>query len=135
MTLTLILVGLCYMALLFWLASWGDKKTVLAKKISHHPFVYSLALGIYCTSWTYYGAVGTATNSGWSFLPILLGPALLFMFGHRFLHKLVLVSKKQNITTIADFISARYGKRQLTAILVTLIALLATIPYLSLIHI
>jgi len=132
MTLTLIFVGLAYMALLFWLANWGDKKTVLAKKISHHPFVYSLALGIYCTSWTYYGAVGTAANSGWSFLPILLGPALLFMFGHRFLHKLVLVSKKQNITTIADFISARYGKRQLSAILVTLIALLATIPYIAL---
>ncbi|SFB83212.1 Na+/proline symporter [Pseudoalteromonas denitrificans DSM 6059] len=120
------------MGLLFWLANWGDKKTPLAKKISHHPFVYSLALGIYCTSWTYYGAVGTATNSGWNYLPILLGPALLFMFGHRFLYKLVLVSKKQNITTIADFISARYGKRQLTAILVTLIALLATIPYIAL---
>lgn len=110
----------------------GDKNTIRATQITRHPFVYSLALGIYCTSWTFYGAVGTASNHGWSYLPILLGPALLFIFGQRFLRKLVLVSKKQNITTIADFISARYGKRQFTAILVTLIALFATIPYIAL---
>ncbi|MBQ4832177.1 PAS-domain containing protein [Pseudoalteromonas sp. MMG010] len=132
MTVVLILVALGYIGMLFWLANWGDKTTALAKKISHHPFVYSLSLGIYCTSWTYYGSVGTAATSSWSYLPILLGPALLFFFGQRFLRKLVLVSKKQNITTIADFISARYGKRQTTAIMVTIIALLATIPYIAL---
>lgn len=132
MTIALIFVALTYIGLLFWLANWGDKTTRSAKRISHHPLVYSFALGIYCTSWTYYGAVGTAAYSGWSYLPILLGPALLFLFGHGFLKKLVLVSKKQNITTIADFISARYGKRQLTAVLVTLIAFLATIPYIAL---
>ncbi len=128
----LLIFTISYMALLFWLARWGDKPYPLAKKISHHPFVYSLALGVYCTSWTYYGAVGTAANATWNYLPILLGPALLFIFGQRLLRKLVIVSKKQNITTIADFISARYGKRHLTAILVTLIALLATIPYIAL---
>ena len=132
MTIALVFVALAYIGVLFWLANWGDKATPLAKKISHHPFVYSFALGIYCTSWTFYGAVGTAANSGWSYLPILLGPSLLFLFGHSFLRKMILVSKKQNITTIADFISARYGKRQLTAILVTFIALLATIPYIAL---
>lgn len=132
MTVALILVSLAYILLLFWLANWGDKTTPLAKYISHHPFVYALSLGIYCTSWTYYGSVGTAANDGWNYLPILLGPVLLFVLAPQFLRKLVLVSKKQNITTIADFISARYGKRQLTAILVTLIALLATIPYIAL---
>lgn len=132
MTAALIFVSICYIGLLFWLANWGDKTTPLAKKISHHPFVYAFSLGIYCTSWTYYGAVGTAANSAWHYLPILLGPALLFLFGQGFLRKLVLVSKKQNITTIADFISARYGKRQATAIMVTIIALLATIPYIAL---
>jgi len=132
MTALLIIVALGYIGVLFWLANWGDKTTPLAKRISHHPFVYSLSLGIYCTSWTYYGSVGTAATSSWSYLPILLGPALLFFFGQGFLRKLVLVSKKQNITTIADFISARYGKRQTTAIMVTLIALLATIPYIAL---
>ncbi|MBQ4876089.1 PAS-domain containing protein [Pseudoalteromonas luteoviolacea] len=132
MTAALILVALSYIGLLFWLANWGDKHTPLAQKISHHPFVYALALGIYCTSWTYYGSVGTAAASSWHFFPILLGPALLFLFGHGFLRKLILVSKKQNITTISDFISARYGKRQMTAVMVTLIALLATIPYIAL---
>ncbi|MFQ3205547.1 MAG: Na+/proline symporter, partial [Pseudoalteromonas tetraodonis] len=132
MTAVLLIVAFGYIGVLFWLANWGDKTTPLAKRISHHPFVYSFALGIYCTSWTYYGSVGTAATSSWSFLPILLGPALLFFFGQGFLRKLVLVSKKQNITTIADFISARYGKRQTTAIMVTIIALLATIPYIAL---
>ncbi|WP_392343045.1 PAS-domain containing protein [Pseudoalteromonas prydzensis] len=132
MTAALIFVALAYIGILFWLANWGDKTTPLAKRISHHPFVYSFSLGIYCTSWTYYGSVGTAATSSWSYLPILLGPALLFFFGQGFLRKLVLVSKKQNITTIADFISARYGKRQTTAIMVTVIALLATIPYIAL---
>ncbi|MBE0369419.1 PAS domain-containing hybrid sensor histidine kinase/response regulator [Pseudoalteromonas aurantia] len=132
MTAALTLVALCYIGALFWIANWGDKTTPRALKISHHPFVYALSLGIYCTSWTYYGSVGTAAASSWHYLPILLGPALLFLFAHGFLRKLVLVSKKQNITTIADFISARYGKRQSTAVLVTLIALLATIPYIAL---
>lgn len=132
MTLALILVSLAYICVLFWLANWGDKTTPWAKYISHHPFVYALSLGIYCTSWTYYGSVGTAASNGWSYLPILLGPVLLFVFFQGFLRKLVLVSKKQNITTIADFISARYGKRQLTAIFVTFIALMATIPYIAL---
>ncbi|MFC3034193.1 PAS-domain containing protein [Pseudoalteromonas fenneropenaei] len=132
MTAALLFVALSYIGLLFWLANWGDKTTPLAKAISHHPFVYAFSLGIYCTSWTYYGSVGTAASSSWHYLPILLGPALLFVFGQGFLRKLVLVSKKQNITTIADFISARYGKRQTTAIMVTLIALLATIPYIAL---
>ncbi|MFC0120210.1 PAS-domain containing protein [Pseudoalteromonas xiamenensis] len=132
MTAALLFVAICYIGLLFWLANWGDKTTPLAKKITHHPFVYAFSLGIYCTSWTYYGSVGTAASSAWHYLPILLGPALLFLFGQGFLRKLILVSKKQNITTIADFISARYGKRQTTAIMVTIIALLATIPYIAL---
>ncbi|BBN82748.1 sensor histidine kinase [Pseudoalteromonas sp. A25] len=132
MTAALILVALSYIGVLFWLANWGDKTTPLAMRITHHPFVYAFSLGIYCTSWTYYGAVGTAAESSWHYLPILLGPALLFLFGHGFLRKLLLVSKKQNITTIADFISARYGKRQTTAVMVTMIALLATIPYIAL---
>ena len=132
MTVALTFVALCYIGILFWIANWGDKTTPKALKISHHPYVYALSLGIYCTSWTYYGSVGTAATSSWHYLPILLGPAVLFLFAHGFLRKLVLVSKKQNITTIADFISARYGKRQATAVMVTLIALLATIPYIAL---
>jgi Na+/proline symporter/signal transduction histidine kinase/ActR/RegA family two-component response regulator len=96
------------------------------------PLVYSLALGIYCTAWTFFGAVGQASRDNWLYLPILLGPMIVYIVFYQFVRKLVLVSKKQHISTIADFISARYGKRQVVALLVTIIALLATIPYIAL---
>jgi Na+/proline symporter/signal transduction histidine kinase/CheY-like chemotaxis protein len=91
-----------------------------------------LALGIYCTAWTFFGAVGQASRDNWLYLPILLGPIIVYLVFYRFIRKLLLVSKKQHISTIADFISARYGKRQVVALLVTIIALLATIPYIAL---
>ncbi|TDF35044.1 response regulator [Alteromonadaceae bacterium M269] len=126
------LLAVIYLSLLFWLGRWGDKHSPRAKRITSHPLIYSLALAIYCTAWTYFGAVGEAVRNQWNYLPIFLGPILLYLFGYRFLYKLVLVSKKQHITTIADFIASRYGKRQMVALLVTLIALLATIPYIAL---
>jgi len=125
-------LALLYLCLLFWIAKWGDKNTPTSRWITSDPFIYSLALGIYCTAWTFFGAVGQASRDTWIYLPILLGPALVYLFCHGFLHKLILVSKKQHISTIADFISARYGKRQIVALLVTVIALLATIPYIAL---
>ncbi|WP_417665916.1 PAS-domain containing protein [Pseudidiomarina sp.] len=132
MTLLLILASLAYIALLFAVAHWGDKQNSLANKISYKPIIYSMSLAIYCTSWTYYGAVGNAATGGWAYIPILLGPFLLFVFALPLLEKLVSVSKQQNITSIADFIASRYGKRQRLALFVTLIAALATIPYIAL---
>jgi Na+/proline symporter/signal transduction histidine kinase/CheY-like chemotaxis protein len=121
-----------YLGGLFWLARWGDSDSPLAKKLTSHPAIYSLALAIYCTAWTFFGSVGEASRNNWQYLPILLGPMLVYVFGFRFIQKLTLVSKKQHITTISDFISSRYGKRQTVALLVTIIALLATIPYVAL---
>ena len=132
MTFAIIIASIVYVSSMFFVARWGDRGSVLAQKVTRHPITYSLALGIYCTSWTYFGAVGTASTDGWQFLSILLGPILLFMFGFPVLQKLVSVSKKQNVTSIADFISSRYGKRQQTALIVTVIATLATIPYIAL---
>src|SRR5690554_6873246 len=132
MTLLLILASLAYIALLFAVAHWGDKANSLANRISYKPIIYSMSLAIYCTSWTYYGAVGNAATDGWAYIPILLGPFLLFIFALPLLEKLVSVSKQQNITSIADFIASRYGKRQRLALFVTLIAALATIPYIAL---
>lgn len=133
MTAVIIIVSSLYAGLMFLIARWGDRtNNPLSQKVTHHPFIYAFALGIYCTSWTYFGAVGTASTDGWQFLPILLGPFLLLMFGYPVLEKLVQVSKKQNVTSIADFISARYGKRQQTALIVTAIATLAIIPYIAL---
>ncbi|MCC2616373.1 PAS-domain containing protein [Aestuariibacter halophilus] len=132
MALSWMVLAFAYLAGLFWLARWGDSSSPLARKLTSHPLVYSLALAIYCTAWTFFGAVGEASRNAWQYLPIMLGPILLYTLGYRFIHKLTLVSKKQHITTIADFISSRYGKRQTVALLVTLIALLATIPYVAL---
>lgn len=127
-----IALALMYLIGLFFLAKWGERSTPFAKKLTSHPAVYSLALAIYCTAWTFFGGVGEAARNTWQYLPILLGPILVYVFGYRFIYKLTLVSKKQHITTIADFISSRYGKRQNVALLVTIIALLATVPYVAL---
>lgn len=132
MTWLLVLASLAYIALLFAVAHWGDKTKSWANKLSYHPLVYSLSLAIYCTSWTYYGMVGSANTDGWAYFPILLGPILLFLFGLPMVQKLVSVSKQQNITSVADFVASRYGKRQRLALFVTLIAALATIPYIAL---
>ncbi|WP_191600540.1 PAS domain-containing hybrid sensor histidine kinase/response regulator [Marinomonas algicola] len=132
MTFLWIFLAVIYILGLFWIAIWGDKEQPRIKKLTRSPIIYSFSLAIYCTAWTFYGTVGEAARSGWNYLPIFLGPILLYLFAFPFLKKLTLVSHKQNITSIADFISSRYGKRPLTAPLVILIALLAIIPYISL---
>ncbi|SBS33569.1 Sensor histidine kinase RcsC [Marinomonas spartinae] len=132
MTLFWALLAILYILGLYWIALWGDKESPTAKKLTRHPVVYSLSLAIYCTAWTFYGAVGEASRSGWNYLPVLLGPILLYLFAFPFIRKMIAVSHKQNITSIVDFISSRYGKRPLTAPLVILIAMVAIIPYIAL---
>jgi Na+/proline symporter/signal transduction histidine kinase/ActR/RegA family two-component response regulator len=132
MSWILITAGLGYIALLFAIAVWGDRRKTRGYRWSLHPSVYALSLAIYCTSWTYYGAIGNAASSGWSFLPILLGPMLLYLFALPVVRKMVAVSKQQNITSIADFIASRYGKQHRMALVVTLIAASAIVPYIAL---
>ncbi|MEI8632445.1 hypothetical protein P4S72_11400 [Vibrio sp. PP-XX7] len=93
---------------------------------------YSLSIAVYCTSWTFYGTVGQATHHPWSFLPIYLAPALVFLFGWRILSRLMLTAKQEHITSIADFIAARYGKSQGLAAVITLIAVIGILPYIAL---
>ncbi len=127
----LLLVALAYLGILFAIAWLGDRR---ARPLSPRlrVLVYSLALGVYCTSWTFYGAVGNAAAAGWAFLPIYLGPILLFVFGHGMLRRLLSVAKARNITSIADFLASRFGRSQSLAGLVTVVALTAAIPYLAL---
>ncbi len=103
-----------------------------ARLPARKPWIYSLALGVYCTSWTFYGAVGRAVESGWDFLPIYLGPMLVFGLGHRLVARIIEISKRHNITSIADFIGARYGRHQQLGMLVALIALVGVLPYIAL---
>ncbi|GGC07447.1 hypothetical protein GCM10011352_37170 [Marinobacterium zhoushanense] len=128
---TIILISLAYLCLLFALAYYGDKSSA-GKQWAANPWVYSLSLAVYCSSWTFYGAVGRAASTGWEFMATYLGPALVFLFAWRVIEKIILISKQQNITSISDFISSRYGKSQSLAVLVTVIAVLGTIPYIAL---
>ncbi|TDF81110.1 NahK/ErcS family hybrid sensor histidine kinase/response regulator [Pseudomonas sp. H9] len=124
-------VALAYMAIMFAIAFYGDRrKTPLPPRL--RAWVYSLSLAVYCTSWTFFGAVGQAAEQLWSFLPIYLGPVLLLLFAPWVLQKMVLISKQENITSIADFIAARYGKSQSLAVVVALICLVGVLPYIAL---
>jgi len=128
----LFVISTGYVALLFAIAYFGDRKARLVGAPTRKPWVYSLALGVYCTSWTFYGAVGRAATSGWDFLPIYLGPVLVFMLWAPLLERIVRISKRHNITSIADFVGARYGRHQPIAMLITAIAVIGVLPYIAL---
>jgi len=128
----LVVVSLGYAALLFAVAWVGDKYPLYPQRTWLRPAVYSLALAVYCSSWTFYGAVGSAARQGIGYLPIYLGPLLLLVFGWRILERLALVAQSQNTVSISDFISARYGRSQRLAALVSVMAIIAAIPYLAL---
>ncbi|MDH0097222.1 hybrid sensor histidine kinase/response regulator [Ectopseudomonas hydrolytica] len=124
-------VALIYMAILFAIAFYGDRRgTPMPPKV--RAWVYSLSLAVYCTSWTFFGAVGQAAEQLWSFLPIYLGPTILLLTMPWVLQKMVMISKQENITSIADFIAARYGKSQSLAVVVALICLVGVLPYIAL---
>lgn len=125
-------VALVYALLLFAFASWAEATGNVRLKGQLRPPAYALALAVYCTSWTYYGAVGSAVADGWSYLPIYLGPILLFLFGHRFLRRLIDAVKADGASTISEFIGGRFGNSRGVAALVTILALLGSIPYLAL---
>jgi Na+/proline symporter/signal transduction histidine kinase/CheY-like chemotaxis protein len=124
-------VALAYMAILFAIAFYGDRRRAPLKPRTR-AWVYSLSLAVYCTSWTFFGAVGQAAGELWSFLPIYLGPIIVLLFAPWVLEKMVAISKRENITSIADFIAARYGKSQSLAIVVALICLVGVLPYIAL---
>ena len=124
-------VALAYAGLLFAVAYIGDKRPI-AGGLVPKPIVYSLALGVYCTSWTFFGAVGRASSDGWDFLSIYVGPILVFALLTRIPARIIAVSKEQSVTSIADFIAGRYGRAQGLAVLASLIALVSVLPYIAL---
>ena len=117
-------LALSYLCLLFWIAKWGDRNTPTSRWLTSNPLVYSLALGIYCTAWTFYGAVGSAARSGLEYLTIYLGPSLVMIGWWWLLRRLVRIGRSQRVTSIADLISSRYGKSNVLAIVVTLMAVI-----------
>ncbi len=126
-------VAALYLGLLFFLAFVTEKRVERgAARFIASPLVYTLSLAVYCTSWTFFGAVGSAARNGLEFLTIYLGPTVVLLGWWILLRKLVRISRSQRITSIADFISARYGKSASISALVTLMAVIGSIPYISL---
>jgi len=136
MTLTgdvLLLVSLAYVVLLFAIAFLVDRSARRGRAgWLRSPLIYTFSISVYCTSWTFYGAVGSAARNGLEFITIYLGPTLVFIGWWWLLRKLVRIGRAHRITSIADLISSRFGKSPSLAILVTLIALTATTPYIAL---
>ena len=133
MTSTVIVaISFLYLALLFAVAYFGDKRADAGRSIIANPTIYALSLAVYCTTWTYYGSVGRAASSGLGFVPIFLGPTLVVALWWFVMLKMVRIGKTHRITSIADFIASRYGKSHLLGGLVTVIAVLGVIPYIAL---
>ncbi|MFZ3205623.1 MAG: histidine kinase dimerization/phospho-acceptor domain-containing protein, partial [Pseudomonas sp.] len=128
----ILLTSCAYLGILFAIAYWGDKRADAGRSIIANPYIYALSLAVYATSWTFYGSVGRAAVSGVGFLPIYLGPTLMAALFWLVLRKMIRISKANRITSIADFIAARYGKSALLGGLVTLIAVVGVIPYIAL---
>ena len=129
--MTVIVTAIAYVGALFLVATWGDRggRRLIGRA---RPLVYSLSLAVYCTTWTYYGSVGIASAHGLDFLPIYIGPILVVGFGRRLVARIAALARAQNITSVADFVAARYGKAQNVAAMVALVAVIGAAPYIAL---
>jgi Na+/proline symporter/CheY-like chemotaxis protein len=126
-----VVIAFAYLGLLFGVASYGDRVRI-ARGATSRRLIYPLSLAIYCTSWTFFGSVGVASHSGLDFLAIYIGPLAMVGLGFPLILRIVRLAKGQNITSIADFIAARYGKSQAVAATVALVAIVGMIPYIAL---
>lgn len=124
-----ILFSFLYLGLLFAIAYWAEKNS--QSKWVNNSYIYALSLAVYCTAWTYYGSVGRAADEGLDFLTTYIGPVLVSPLMWVLLRKIIRICKVQRITTIADFISARYGKDPFLGGLVTLVCVIGILPYIS----
>ncbi|BCS88066.1 ATP-binding protein [Pseudodesulfovibrio sediminis] len=130
--LTVLLVLLLYFGLLFLLAQWVEGKSALSRKIAGSPLVYGLSLAVFCTSWTYYGSVGKVVTSGMLFTTIYIGPTLTIILWWQIMRRMTRIKNRYHITSIADFISARYDRSSSLAALASCAALAGSTPYIAL---
>src|SRR5215472_6895583 len=128
----IVLTAFVYLGVLFAIAYYADERADAGRSIIASPYVYSLSLAVYATAWTFYGSVGRAASDGVGFLPIYVGPTLMIALWWVVLRKILRISKQGRITSLADFVSSRYGKSALLGGLVTVIAVIGILPYISL---
>ncbi|MFM9987258.1 ATP-binding protein [Flavobacterium sp.] len=129
-SIILLMILSVYLAVLFFIAHWAEKKG--NSKWTNNPYVYTLSLAVYCTAWTYYGSVGVAAKSGLGYLPIYLGPIIIAPSWILILKKIIRISRVNKISSIADFISLRYGNSRFLGAIVTVICLTGILPYIAL---
>jgi len=128
----ILLVSLCYLGTLFAIAYYADWRSDRGRSVISNPYIYTLSIAVYCTAWTFYGSVGRAAETGIGFMPIYLGPTLMAALWWFLLRKMIRIAKVYRITSIADFLASRYGKSSLIGGLVTIIAVVGIMPYISL---
>jgi Na+/proline symporter len=128
----IVLTSFAYLGLLFAIAYYADQRADRGRSIIASPYIYSLSLAVYATAWTFYGSVGRAAIDGVGFLPIYLGPTLMIALWWIVMRKILRISKQNRITSLADFIASRYGKSALLGGIVTIIAVVGIVPYISL---
>jgi len=126
----LLLILLIYLGFLFLIAHWAEKKA--NSKWTNNAYIYSLSLAVYCTAWTYYGSIGVAANSGLGYLPIYIGPIIIIPAWIIILKKIIRISRANKISSIADFISLRYGNSRFLGAIVTVVCLTGILPYIAL---
>lgn len=127
-----VLIGLAYLGTLFAVAHYGDRygRSIMRSRL--RPAIYALTLGVYCTSWTFFGSVGLASSGGLDFLPIYIGPILMIGLLFPLIVRIARLAKAQNITSVADFVASRYGKSNRVAAIVAIIAVVGVLPYIAL---
>lgn len=130
--LSVLTILLVYFGLLFLLAQWVEGKSELSQRIAGSPLVYGLSLAVYATSWTYYGSVGKAVTSGMLFTTVYIGPTLTIILWWQVMRRMVRIKNRYRITSIADFISARYDHSASLAAFAASAALFGTTPYIAL---
>lgn len=126
----LLLILLIYLGILFFIAHWAENKE--NSKWTNNSYIYSLSLAVYCTAWTYYGSIGVAANSGLNYLPIYIGPIIIIPAWIIILKKIIRISRVNKISSIADFISLRYGNSRFLGAIVTVVCMAGILPYIAL---
>jgi len=128
----IVAAAILYLGILFAVAYYGDHLAAKRPSRRDRPTIYALSLAVYCTSWTFFGSIGLSARTGLDFLPVYVGPILVLALGAPLISRIIRIAKSQNITSVADFLAARYGKSASLAAVVTVLIVMGTLPYLSL---
>lgn len=128
----IVCASFAYIGFLFAIAYYADRRADQGRSLIATPYIYALSLGVYATAWTFYGSVGRAASDGVGFLPIYIGPTLMMILWWFVVRKMIRISKINRLTSLADFVASRYGKSALLGGLVTVIAVVGILPYISL---